>query len=362
MTLPLFEDIKGLKPQNQHPKYCYLRDEIQLNAEKELLLAYTEGFIDRDNKVVRQFQETFHSTFWEICLYQLCLEAGFSLDQSKPYPDFCIIKPFEFYIEAVVANIKQYGTPESNRTLEDILSMLSPPKNISDFQETLNESIIRDSNAIINKMNKYNNYKKASWFNSKVPYIIALSSNDQINYGREYIYSMLALLYGRYYIAEYGCCAQAGSITKPETGKDIPLGLFLDDKYKHVSAIIFTCTNTIGKLTALALSSGKITYNKVIEIIQNYEDFETPYKYRIIDENNGERVSDGVFIFHNPFASNPIKPDLFKNTNVTHFVFENNELHVLGVTTPIVSRYSTSSIIIDNLPKESILQIMSSWY
>ena len=107
MGLLLFDEIKGLSDDRKHNKFKFLRDEIQLSTEKQLLCTYTNGLVDRDHKMVRQFQETFHSTYWEICIYQLCLEAGFSLDQSHPFPDFIIKKPSEFYIEAVVANIKQ---------------------------------------------------------------------------------------------------------------------------------------------------------------------------------------------------------------------------------------------------------------
>lgn len=162
MGLLLFDEIKGLSDDRKHNKFKFLRDEIQLSTEKQLLCTYTNGLVDRDHKMVHQFQETFHSTYWEICIYQLCLEAGFSLDQSHPFPDFIIKKPSEFYIEAVVANIKQTGIPECERTLEDQLSMLTPPHLQKDFSDVLNESIIRSSNAIFSKIRKYEDYKKSN--------------------------------------------------------------------------------------------------------------------------------------------------------------------------------------------------------
>ncbi len=361
MELLLFDKIKGLPDNRQHEKFKILRDEIQLLAEKRLLCAYTDGLVDRDHKMVRQFQETFHSTYWEICIYQLCLEAGFSLDQSHPFPDFIIKKPSEFYIEAVVANIKQTGVPESERTLEDQLSMLIPPHMQKDFADVLDESIIRSSNAIFSKIKKYEDYKKKSWFDEKNPFIIALSSCDQINYGREFLYPMMALLYGRYYIpCENGCITKT-SIKKSETGVELPLGIFLNSEYSQISAVMYTCTNTIGKLTALALSNGMHTFNSVLDVVRDEEDDSLPFKFRIVSDSSPEIISDGVFIFHNPYAKTPIDPELFINTNVTHVFLENDSLSMMGVTTPLYTRFSTSSLIAQPLFNRLITSSAISW-
>lgn len=361
MELLLFDKIEGLSDDKKHEKFKMLRDEIQLSKEKQLLCTYTHGLIDRDHKMVRQFQETFHSTYWEIIIYQLCLEAGFSLDQSHPFPDFIISSPSEFYIEAVVANIKQTGIPENKRTLEDQLSMLIPPYLQKDFTDVLNESIIRSSNAVFSKIKKYEDYKKKPWFDEKKPFVIALSPCDQINYGREFIYPMMALLYGRYYNPFENGCMIKKHIKKKETGIELPLGVFLNSEYSQISAIMYTCTNTIGKLTALALSNGLYPFNRVLDVIRDEEDEELPFKFRIVSSSSTESISDGIFIFHNPYAKNPIKPDLFKNTNVTHVFLENDCLALLGVTTPLYTRISINSAIAQCLFDQLITTSAISW-
>lgn len=348
MQLPLFDKIDGLAEEKQHTKFKFLRDEILLRNEKLLLCSYTDGLVDKDNKMIRQFQETFHSTYWEIIIYQVCLEAGFSLDQSHNFPDFIIKKPCEFYIEAVVSNIKQTGIPEYKRTLEDHFSMLVPPHLQHDFYDILDESIIRSLTAISSKIKKYGDYKRADWFNEQNPFIIALSSCDQINYGREFIYSMMALLYGRYFIPDENGCITKKYVKKVETGAELPIGIFLNAEYSEVSAIMYTCTNTIGKLTALALSKGMNAFNQVIDVVRDTEDNEVPFKFRIVSDNQPESVSDGIFVFHNPYAKNPIDPKLFERTNVTHIFLNNNELVILGVTTPIYTRFSTASLFFKN--------------
>lgn len=361
MKLLLFDEVKGLSDDKKHEKFKMLRDEIQLLSEKQLLCSYTNGLMDRDHKMVRQFQETFHSTYWEIVIYQLCLEAGFSLDQSHPFPDFIIKSPSEFYIEAVVANIKQTGIPENKRTLEDQLSMLIPPHLQKDFSDVLDESIIRSSNAVFSKIKKYEDYKKEPWFDPNNPFIIALSSCDQINYGREFIYPMMALLYGRYFIPRENGSIIKKHIKKKETGIELPLGIFLNSKYSQISAIMYTCTNTIGKLTALALSNGLHTFNSVLDVIRDEEDGELPFKFRIVSNSATESISDGVFIFHNPYAKTPIKPDLFENTNVTHVFLKKDSLAMLGVTTPLYTRFSTNSVIAQCLFDKLIVSSAISW-
>lgn len=361
MELLLFDKVKGLSDEKRHKKFKILRDEIQLGRERQLICSYTNGLVDRDHKMVRQFQETFHSTYWEIIIYQLCLEAGFSLDQSHPFPDFIIKRPSEFYIEAVVANIKQTGIPECKRTIEDQLSMLMPPHLQKDFEDVLNESIIRSSNAIFSKIKKYEDYKKEQWFDEKKPFIIALSSCDQINYGREYIYSMMALLYGRYYIPNENSFIPKKYIKKGETGVELPLGIFLNSEYSQISAIMYTCTNTIGKLTALASSKGLYTYNRVLDIMRDEEDEELPFKFRIVSNDFPESVSDGIFMFHNPYAKQPIDSRLFDNTNITHVFLENDSYILRGVTTPLYTRFSTSSFILEPFFEEIIVNLGMGW-
>ena len=109
-----------------HPKYKTIRDCLNFTGEQEILKDWIDGFIDRDNKIVKEFQESFHSTFWEFYLYAVFKEAKFEIDFTKNRPDFIVIKPQKLYIEAVVSEIKQNGIKEEERTLEDILSMLKP--------------------------------------------------------------------------------------------------------------------------------------------------------------------------------------------------------------------------------------------
>ena len=97
------------KKEKLHPKYETIKNHLFLTGEYDILKDWIDGFEDRDNKIVYEFQTTFHSSFWEFYLFAVFKEAGFEIDFTKNRPDFIINKPQKFYVEAVVANIKKDG-------------------------------------------------------------------------------------------------------------------------------------------------------------------------------------------------------------------------------------------------------------
>ena len=130
----------------------------------------------------------------------------------------------------------------------------------------------------------------------------------------------MALLYGRVYNNEINTYHNQKEIYKPGTDSKIPIGLFLKEEYSEVSAIIFSCTTTLGKLTSLAISNGNLNPNGVITIRQD-DEFPT-YKIHEVSKETPEYLSDGLFIFHNPLAKNPLPKDLFNKTNAVNITFD----------------------------------------
>lgn len=131
----LFESIRN--EQKIHRKFKFLRDNM-IFGEQAIINQWTNGFIDRDNKIVKEFQTTFHSSFWEFYLNSVFHEAGFSIDYSKNRPDFIINSPVPFYVEAVVSNIKQGGDSEENRNFEDLFKNVEPFYLRENFENSLN--------------------------------------------------------------------------------------------------------------------------------------------------------------------------------------------------------------------------------
>lgn len=339
--LDLFTQI--VSDDKLHPKFKIFKECLLFTGEQKILNDWTDGFRDRDNKIVKEFQTTFHSAFWEFYLFAVFKEAGFEIDFNHNRPDFIVKNPKKIYIEAVVSNIKSTGFQEENRTLVDILSMIEPVHLQQKFDYNIREAITRYSNSIQSKDKKYEDYTNDNKlkFDKEAPYVIALSGYEQINYGKNFYYPMMALLYGLYYDNINDKYTKRNFIIKPDTeDKDIPIGLFLDDSKSHISAIIFSCTVTLGKVTSLAISQNKSEL-KTNSVLCIRHDTELPhFKIQIVSPSSPEYLSDGLFIFHNPFAKNPLDKELFKKTNAVHISLdiENGRKIFEGNNLPIVSR------------------------
>jgi hypothetical protein len=350
MTLDLFQKINDIEKAQLHPKFKLLRDNILLDGERKVITNWTDGFIDRDNKIIKEFQTSFHSSFWEFYLYAVIKEAGFSTNFSHDRPDFIITSPIEMNIEAVVSNIKNSGVSEEKRTIDNILSMLEPPHLQENYTEFLNEAIVRNSNAIDSKNRKYiSSYASCDWVKPETPFVIALSSYGQIDYGREYYYPLLALLYGLHFDPMKNKFNVITEIIKPNTASSIPVGIFNNSNMGHISAIIFSCTTTLGKLTSMSISESlsSLQMNKVLNV---REDYELPkYKIQLVSPETPEELSDGLFIFHNPYAKQKISKEIFSKTNTFQITFEDRKLMFEGENLPIVSRFNVPETMFNNL-------------
>ncbi|PLC59433.1 hypothetical protein [Photobacterium carnosum] len=346
--MDVFAKIPNLPEDKLHDKFKLLRDEYYYKGAREIINDWTKDFHDRDNKIALEFQTTFHSAFWEFYLNAVFKKLGLSLQEKYNRPDFIIEGEYEFFVEAVVSEIKKGGKPESERTTDDHLSMLEPIKTDVEFSALIDEAIVRHSNSIYAKLDKYKGYKNkkgkwstgykdCEWVNDERPYVIALSSYGQINYGKEYIYSMFALLYGWYYSPEKDAYMIKQSVKKPGTNSNIELGIFNNEKMKDISAIIFTNTLTLGKLSSLSKS---MQHDSAHVINVRYDRFSSPhYKIHEVNMDHPEDLLDGLYIFHNPNAKNRFECEEITSNHVVEYSLDDNGLGMEGARWPIVARY-----------------------
>jgi len=345
--MDVFARIPGLSEEDLHQKFKVLRDEPYYMRAKKIVEEWTKDFNDRDNKITHEFQTTFHSSFWEFYLHAVFSKLGLKLKGKHNRPDFIIDGELEFYVEAVVSEIKQEGISELERTPDDTLSMLEPIQTDREFSILIDEAIVRHSNSIHSKLKKFTGhankkgkwvtgYKDLDWVDEANPYIIALSSYDQIQYGKEYIYSMLALLYGLYYSPEKDEYEKKSHVKKPNTESDIEIGIFNTEEMRGVSAIIFTNLMTLGKLSSLSKSNGP----DLAHVLNVRYCIEPPH-YRIheVTPEHPEDLLDGLYVFHNPNAKVKFNSEELKANHVVEFSFDNIGLATEGARAPIVARY-----------------------
>ncbi|WP_140396484.1 hypothetical protein [Gordonibacter sp. An230] len=313
--LHLFDDSEGVPISQWDWRTAMLLDH-PFDQHRGLIEEWSKDFYDRDNKIVKEFQATFRSAFWELYLNNVFRSLGFKLGKPQEAPDFSVVEPCKMSIEAVVAKAKKDSPPESTRGMLDHLSMVEPPWLHKGFNELLNESIVRHSNALCSKRALFDSYKKRGKVSDDEPYVIALSSHDQIRSGAEYIYPMMALLYGCYYDSSSDKYTIKDNVVKPGKNATIPIGLFAKKEWACVSAVLYSCTTTIGKLDALCASQSENAQNAVCFVWRDYSKTEEPYYLHHVTPETPEILTEGLFVFHNPFADNPVALETFLHPGI----------------------------------------------
>ncbi len=315
--LNLFSPL--VKESDFHPNFKRIYSSPYFQCHRDCIQRWTEGFIDRDNKIIKEFQTTFNSSFWEFYLFNLFKEYGFNVAFDE-HPDFLLKNSNkEIAVEAVVANNAQMAIPEweINGRLEKIDDLCQ------DFTAFNQDAIIRLSNSIISKYKLYlNTYSKLTSVRGK-PFVIAIAPfHSQFSYFCADV-PIRALLYD-YYVDEAALKKQPQlypdnrpptvhlkSVKKNDT-VEIPLGLFNDNNMSEVSAILFNPVATMGKVCALCKESfphcdyyriGLSPSGDVYSGLFSKNDFE-------------ETIFSGLQVYHNPYAKYKIPDDFFKNPEV----------------------------------------------
>lgn len=339
-VLDLFTCRNDIAPDVLHNKFKLLRNEPLLHLERDVITNWASGFADRDGKLVKEFQTTFHSSLWELYLFAVLKELGLIVDFSKNRPDFIVSGNVEFYMEAVVSEIKNGGRSESTRNENDTFSMLEPIHKDKNFHKLIDEAITRHSNSILSKHKKYiKEYAECDWVKEGAPFVVALGSYDQVNYGREFHYSMMALLYGFRFNPDEQEYVKEKNIIKPDTTSEIPIGIFTDKNYEEISAIVFSCTVTMGKLTSLAISKSSLHPTNFVLNIRH--DIDHPhYKIQVVSQEVPEELTDGLFVFHNPNAKNPLPKPVFAGSNAIQVSVKGNSIEFSGENSPLVARFN----------------------
>lgn len=144
---------------------------------------WVSGFVNRDNKFVEQFQTTFNSSFWEIYLYAVLGNLGFSIDFLYNTPDFIATKNKQnVIIEAVTTNNPRHGTPEHERiqALERYeIDALTKTGRENFYKEVVELATERILNSVNNKSDHYlSKYSKLEHVKGK-PFILAIAAFEQ---------------------------------------------------------------------------------------------------------------------------------------------------------------------------------------
>jgi len=312
----------------QHPNFLeILRPERE--TDRQVLSAWAKGFPDRDMKLVTEFQTTFNSSFWELYLFAVFKDYGLEVDWSHASPDFNISTPLvNTLIEATSANSAQDKPNEWDRIIsEEELRKIS-------LNELNREAIIRLSNSITGKYRHFQKHYSNLEHVKEKPFVLAVAPFEQPFFNQQYDRGIRALLYDHYIDEEEyiknpekfpnGLQAKKLGCVYKDNGSPIELGLFNNQNMNEISAVIFSCTATWGKISALC-NNPKL-HSIFISVWSNGPNGE-PVPVVEKRENYEETLIDGLQIYHNKYASNPLDPAVFRREGVVqhYYDFSKNE-------------------------------------
>ena len=100
---------------------------------------------------------------------------------------------------------------------------------------------------------------------------------------------------------------QLGHVEK-DNGAEIPLGLFNNPDMSEVSAVIYSCTATWGKLSAMSENDKT---NTTVNSLWATPPNGAPERRRSPVSEHGEEILDDLQIYHNPYADYPLPTDIF---------------------------------------------------
>lgn len=291
---------------------------------------WATGFPDRDGKFVQEFQLSFNSPFWELYLHATFREYGFAFDWANAAPDFSISRSGKHLcVEAVTANAAD-GKPNEwdVKFGKDELPKI-------DLEKLNREAIIRLANAIYSKYKKYQQSYAKQPHVAQRPFVLAVAPFEQPFFNHQYSRPIKAVLYD-YYVDEKAYLAnpsaypngppgkQLGFVEK-DNGAEIELGLFNDDRMREISAVIFSCTATWGKVDALAPESD--VRKTIMQTVWGSEPIGSPVMRAGFSSEIGEMLTDGLQIYHNPYALCPLDPALFRKPGVVQEYFDETKGH-----------------------------------
>lgn len=360
-----------VKDEQLHPYFKKLITENNYQDVLKTLENWALGLSGRkreNDKFIKEFQISFNSSFWELYLNKVFQSLDFEIDYSKESPDFNLIHSSGrmISVEAVtsnnqLSNNKDYylkkayketiNTKNNNNSRDAILKLLGKIKDKKDL--------------FIGKDNKKFPYSKLKHVQNK-PFVVALEPFD----------NHLAYLQNNTLINQVlfgvlppttdqinNTSSKKVSHIINKNGKKIDLGIFTNDSYKEISAIIFSTTGTFGK----AISQSKMqntTIRSTRYRIENLDDdiatfgienlglreiklskthtvmiqrmqldnlvFGSDIHFCDSSEHH-ESILDGLHIYYNPYAEIPLDKDLFDAYEITQNYFDKSTKKMIPI-------------------------------
>lgn len=367
--MDLFTPI--VKEKRLHPLFKKIIQDKTYKPTIAVINEWSNGLLDRRvkaEKFIKEFQTTFNSSLWELYLNKSFFELGFDIDYSKESPDFNLTHSSGRHVcvEAVTANNQLNESDEYYTTKSFGESVQTENRDFLDKSTIKLIGKLKDKKDLfIGVNNKKHPYSSLEHVKGN-PFVVAVAPFD----------SHLSFTQNNMAINRvlYGINPSKGnriSHIMNHNGKRIELGIFTNDSYKEISAVIFSTTGMFGKavvqsgissiiqatkyrqmersvflekegIEKLGISHTQLGKdNDIVSMRFQSGDFicgSDIYLYH--SSKHQESHLDGLHIYYNPFADVSLDKDLFNSYELTQndYDIENEEMIPIHNDGSLVSR------------------------
>lgn len=332
-----------------HGSFKQILNDPNCAPVREVIQAWGAGLLDRhgeQKKFVTEFQTTFNSSFWELYLNKTFFELGFTVDYTKTSPDFCVTTPtgYRFSVEAVIAD-RPHGSP--------------PADTVRSLDDAKSENTLKLAGKIKDKLDIFTGIKGNKSPYSTLehvqarPFVIAIApfnSDDSLMQNNELINRVLFGIDSP--DLSTGNQKKILSVSKP-SGAPVEMGIFTNDSYKEISAVIFSTTGTFGKAVVESGVKRLVRATRYREMSReeflimegvgnlgkNHHQIGPLNDLFTMRFDHGDRIFgsdmhlyescmhrethlDGLHVYYNPFATVPFDAGTVHASEVTHNFYD----------------------------------------
>ncbi|MYE07887.1 MAG: hypothetical protein F4X95_03965 [Oligoflexia bacterium] len=285
-------------------------DDDHLSA-KQLISYLMRYYRTRDIGVIGQFQtDGFHSRIWELYLYAMLSEIGFSFEQvnsNKPIDFLCQNQNGKIAIEATVINPRN-----SNQVYR-----ISPEEYKEYYSKNFDDICIKIYNALTKKLTKkYWEYYK------NIPLVIALQDFHYPFSSQLLVSPLMSFLYGQKLTQESGIYKLYNIEEHKGDKKTKESNFWSFPDSENVSAVICNTQGTLPKFNRMGIVAGfkyssDITISRSVTFIEKGDcsKIKTTEWLDIKHNDYSETWTEGLNVFHNPKARVPLDMNFFPNAH-----------------------------------------------
>ncbi len=286
---------------------------------------------DVDGNFLEQFQTVaFDARLWELYIFATFNELGYAFDREFEAPDFLCISPLgRFFIEATTVNPSDPRVNLGDMTQKEYYREYVPKK----FGSAL-----------------YSKLKKRYWEKDHVkdhPLIFAIQDFHEWQSMSWSLYGLSEFLFGARKIKQINGVGAVEFVTEKidyHFGETVTSGFFSFKDAENISCVIANPGGTIAKFNRIGLQAGFGEGKTTIVrggFCLKVDDLPQPFTYIVGENDYTETWVEGLTVFHNPKALNPLPFDSIPGA--AHFFIENGEL--LGHTPDFHPIGSTSFVL-----------------